>query len=1071
MSYNKINNITGWIVFLIAFIIYLLTVAPTASFWDCGEFIACSNELEVTHPPGAPLFLLLGRLFSMLAFNQPQDIAFMVNLMSVLSGAFTAMFTCWITMAFALKGWEKAQLPSSVKTVAVVCSGIIAGLSCTFADSIWWNSVEAEVYAMSSFFTACVVWLMMKWSARADQPDHLKWIVLIAYVMGLSLGVHLLNLLTIPALSLIYFFRKYTFSWRGLVVTLTLSVLILFIIQYGFLQYLLSIAWQFERLFTGTISREGANPTGLGMPRGTGAIVFAGIVTSLLLGILIYSQLKRKVLLNVVTLSIIVVLVGFSSYAVIFIRSNADPAVDMNNPENLLTFLSYMKREQYGDRPLVYGPMYSGQIVDIQPSGMRYMITDSMGRYVEDVEKNEYVYRDGDKVLFPRMYEPSKYTAGPFGYINYVADKGENVNDPRDDRPTRFEDLIFFFDYQMGHMYWRYFMWNFVGRASDIQGDGWESGLEPAAIRTINLHNKAKNHYYFIPLFVGLLGLVWQFFHSKKEAWVVMLLFLFTGIAIIIYLNQWPAQPRERDYSFAGSFQTFCIWMGLGVGFFTEWLYRYAKQLTAYFAGGICLIAPVLMGIENWDDHTRVGRYIDREFAYNLLNTCQPNAILFTGGDNDTFPLWYLQEVEGIRTDVRVVNLELLISDWYIDQMKVPHNGAMPVPITIPRADYMGEKGLVIRDFPSRRIEIPIDKAQLIDRGVLSIVEASWAEDTMKWDFPSRGSRGNPYILRKDLIIINILQNISRDHWQRPIYFASMMDPSSYLGLSDFFKLEGLAYRVVPVKRSVQTPNDMYMGWVGQDIMYENLTKNFLYSGLDDPNVYFDEHIREVIVGASYQSAFYRLGTSYANQISEWRIQNDLLSNLIESGANMTDTLTQIVQRNMELIDEMDETLDDESFHEMITKIELASNMLENNSISSESIRMRMKGNVQQINETLSKIDSLITFLTQHISDEALSYDYSDWAILTRIYQTAGMKEQLIHTIHQLANSGLEDIAQSVNVNRTLNPNESAFSAVLMSVQYLMRNGQVTEARNLADSLSSLTGDNRGYQLIDPGRP
>jgi len=1066
MSYRKINNLTGWFVFLFALIVYLLTVAPTASFWDCGEFIACSNELEVTHPPGAPLFLLLGRLFSMLAFNQTGEIAYMVNLMSVLSGAFTSMFICWITMAFAKKGLEDASLPEHTKIILLVLAGIVAGMSCTFADSIWWNAVEAEVYAMSSFFTAIVVWLMIMWSARADQPDHLKWIILIAYVMGLSLGVHLLNLLTIPALALIYYFRKYEFSWRGLFISLALSIFALLIIQYGILQYSFSIAWQFEKLFTGTISREGTNPTGLGMPKGTGSLLFAGLVIAIITGLLIYSHRTRSVALNTVVLCFTVILIGFSSYSVIFIRSNADPPIDMNNPEDLLSFLSYMRREQYGDRPLIYGPMYNGQVIDFKAGEMRYMTLDDKRRYVEDVEETEYIYRPGDKVLFPRMYETGRYRAGPFGYFNYVSDKGENLNDPRDDHPTRAEDFYFFLDYQLGHMYLRYFLWNFVGRASDIQNDSWESGLEPASVRMINRDNKAKNHYYFIPLFLGLLGLVWHSFHRKRDALVIGMLFIFTGVAIVVYLNQWPAQPRERDYSFAGSFQTFCIWIGMGVIFFAEWLYRYTKRYAAFISGAICLIGPLLMGIENWDDHTRKGRYIDREFAYNLLNTCEPNAILFTGGDNDTFPLWYIQEVEGVRTDVRVVNLELLISDWYIDQMKVPHNNAQPVPITVPRIDYMGEKGLVIRGFPSRTIEIPIDREALVEEGVLTKEQASWAADTMKWEFQARGSEENPYILRKDLIIMNILLNIAQDDWKRPVYFASMMDPASYVGLEDYFRLEGLAYRVVPVKASIDTPNDMYMGWVGQEIMSQHLTETFKYTGLDNPDVYFDEHIRTVIIGASYQNSFYRLAMSYARSIQKIEARNEVLRLASASPESPKDSLSRLIQENMQIIETANDRLDDETFNQLFIQLETASELLDTPEIRMEELEKNIEANTSLIQSYQQDIDDIISLMMERIPDKSIAYSYSDWALLTRIYQSAGMEAQLLGVISSISADALADISLAIRTGRQLQADEPALSAVFMSIQYLTRKGKLQEARQLADTLKQLTGDTRGEQLI-----
>lgn len=870
MNYKFINTLTGFFVFLVSLVVYLLTVSPTVSFWDCGEFIACSNELEVTHPPGAPLFLLLGRLFSMMAGGNVMNIAYMVNLLSVLSAACTSMLTCWIATYFTRNALQEMEVDSTQKVIMSQVAGLVAGLSCTFADSLWWNAVEAEVYAMSSFFTALVVWLMCKWDERAHEVDHLKWIILIAYIMGLSIGVHLLNLLTIPALALVYYFRKYDFTWQGFFITLVLSLSIVLFVQYGIIQYTFSLAWLFEKVFTGTISKDGAQVGGWGLPMGTGFLVFASLIFVSIIALIIYSQKKNKIALNTIAICTFVILTGFSSYSLIFIRSGADPAIDMNNPENLLTFLSYMRREQYGDRPLVYGPMYNSGIVALEEGAMQYVLLDSVGRYVEDERRRSYVYEPGSNVVFPRMYDPSKYNAGPFAYDYWVKNKGEDPQNPMDDRPTYGENLSFFLGYQVNHMYLRYFMWNFVGRASDIQGESWESGLEPKAQRQYNAGNKAKNHYYFIPLLLGLLGLIWQANTKGKDAAIVAFLFFFTGLAIIIYLNQTPGQPRERDYSYAGSFQTFCIWIGMGALFLWEMLRRFHAVISMAIAGLVSVLGPLLMAYQNWDDHTRKGRYIDREFAYNLLNTCAPNAVLFTGGDNDTFPLWYIQEVEGVRTDVRIVNLELLVSDWYVDQMKESKNGALPVPITMNRNEYVGESAIFIPDYLPKTLRLLIQKDALVKQAFLSPEEAIWATDTMEWKVPTKGSSNNPYILRRDSVILNIVQNVAKENWQRPVYFAGLLSQSSFFGLEDFLRLEGLAYRVVPIKSSEKTPNDLYYGWVGQEQARQNLMEKYLYSELNNPKVYFDDHARGVVIQASYRMAFYRLCNTYADQIAAY---------------------------------------------------------------------------------------------------------------------------------------------------------------------------------------------------------
>lgn len=885
MTYQRINNLTGWGVFLVSLVVYLLTVAPTASFWDCSEFIACANELEVTHPPGAPLFLLIGRLFAMLSAGDPTSVALMVNLVSVLASAATAMLICWTVTMLAAKGLRLSPLRGPARTVAIMGAGAIAGLTAAFADSFWFNAVEAEVYALSSFFTALVVWLMFKWEQRADEPDHTRYLILIAYVMGLSIGVHLLNLLTIPALALVYFYRKHRFSWAGLAATLGVSVVLLAFIQYGIIQQTFELAWAFERFFTGTVSRSGEVLSGLGWPRGSGAVVFAVLVVALLGGLIAWSQLRGKVLLNTVMLGITVVMIGFSSYTLVLLRSQVDPPIDMNNPENLLTFLSYMRREQYGDRPLLKGPMYHAQpqrdaqgYAVTEPGDTKYLLLPEEERYVLDMEVPEYQYEEEAVFWFPRMYDPGRYDAGPFGYIEYVDDKGENLRSPYDDQPTWGENFVFFLDYQLYHMYLRYLMWNFVGRESDEQDARWESGLELAeGLRYLphRAENKGKNHYFYLPLLFGLLGLIWHSLTDQRRAVVVGMLFFFTGIAIILYLNQYPLQPRERDYSYAGSFQTFAMWVGMGVLFLTDLLTQRLKRWAPVVSIAVVAVAPLLMLAQNWDDHTRKGRWVDVEFAQNLLDSCAPNAVLFTGGDNDTFSLWYMQEVEGYRTDVRVVNLELLISDWYIDQMKQPKNQSPPLPLSLE--DYAGEANMVIQPFAPMTVELPADSAALVQNGVLTPEETTWADSVMRWEVPGRG--GGRYLLRKDSVLINLLRNVAADGWQRPVYFANTLSPSSFLNLDNYLRLEGLAYRVVPVAASEQTPEDLYYGWVGQSRSYDFLLNEMKTTGLADPSVYLDEHIRDIIIG-NYRNAYFRVARSYAVQVGEWRSVADSLDQL-----------------------------------------------------------------------------------------------------------------------------------------------------------------------------------------------
>lgn len=863
-TYSRLNTLTGWTVFALSLFVYLSTVAPTASFWDCGEFIACANELEVTHPPGAPLFLLLGRIMAMLA-GSPQKVAFMVNLLSVFSGAFTALFTCWSVTMLVRKALADSNYTEHERVVATLFAGAVAGLTCAFCDSVWFNSVEAEVYAMSGLCTATVVWLMLKWDAHADEPDNLRWIVLIAYIVGLSTGVHLLNLLTIPALAMVYYFRKYTFSWQGALTAFGIGVGILGAIQYGILQYTFVLAWQLEKFFTGAVSRDGTDAGGLGMPIGTGLMIEMLLIGALLIGGLVITYRKKQVVAHISLLACSLIMLGFSSYTVIIVRSGVTPPLDMNNPENVLTFLSYMRREQYGDRPLFRGVRYNAQpmadergYAQLEDLGMQYILQKGDKKYVEDAQKQDYAYDPADRVFFPRMYDMGKYNAGEFGYRNYVKLQGRDENSPYDDAPTYGEDFAFFWDYQLRHMYWRYFMWNFAGKHSDIQDANSEgtSWTRPKHDHPDYIHNKGTNHFYYLPFLWGILGLIWHFTIRRRDAAFVGMLFFFTGIAIILYLNQTPMQPRERDYSYVGSFMTFAMWVGMGVLFMMEMLRKYLGHIAVWVAGVISLLIPGIMLVQGWDDHSRAGRWVDIEFAKNMLDSCAPNAILFTGGDNDTFPLWYVQEVEGYRTDVRLVNMELLHSDWYIDQMRLPQNGAAGIPLTMDSRSYSGEANIAFQGVSPHTVSLPVDKNALLAAGVLSPREAALADSVVSWK-----PRIRSYLLRRDSVAINMLQNIAADSWKRPVYFANMLGTENYLGLEDYMRVEGLAYRLIPVKRdSLLTINDPYTGTCAPDLMMKRMMQ-FSYRGLDDASVNLDEHIRGSIVN-NYRSMFFRLAAA-----------------------------------------------------------------------------------------------------------------------------------------------------------------------------------------------------------------
>lgn len=871
MDFKRINNLTGWGVFAFAWIVYLLTMAPTASFWDCGEFIACANELEVPHPPGAPFFLILGRVFAIFA-GTAENVPVMLNILSTLCAAFTVLFTFWITTYLGkrliVKTNEDGSL-TSMQTLVVMGAGVVGAMACTFADSFWFNAVEAEVYAMSSFFTAVVVWLMFKWEERADEPGNERWIILIAYLMGLSIGVHLLNLLTIPALAFIYYFRKYEFTWRGFLATGFVSVVILGVIQTGIILYTFDIAWSFEKFLVGTTFNNGSVKSGLGMPVGSGIFIWLTILIGGLIFLAWYSNKQKKPLLNLATLCAIVIYIGFSSYAMIPIRSNANPAIDENNPDNSYTFLRYMKREQYGDRPLLRGPLYNAQPVAFKEGGMEYVLDKETGRYRELGEKRKYEYRPEDMKWFPRMYydQQNRWLNGPHAYVNYVRRKGSDPRSKNDDRPTGGEDFNFFLDYQVWHMYGRYFMWNFAGKQGDVQDMDWESGLNVNEVSAMpsNIKNEpSKNHFYMLPLLLGFLGLYWQSQKKSQDAIVIGLLFFFTGLAIVIYLNQYPMQPRERDYSFAGSFQTFAIWIGLGVIALHDSLKKLAKGAAPYLAIGLGLIPPVMMGYQGWDDHSRAGRYLAPDSAYNLLNSLAPNAILFTNGDNDTFPLWYIQEVENVRPDVRVLCLSYVNTDWYIDQMYQKVNQSEPLPLTLKQSQYLGQKSQGWNQGSKERIRmrIPAETDQLKTNEVITDREVEKVQNPMTWDVPTRGGGSMRYLELKDRVVLNLVENISKNGWDRPIYFANTVSRSSYLGLDKYLRLEGMAYRITPVVDPLPAdPYDFYVGGIEPDLMRTNIMEKFRYRNLNNPDVYYDENSRRTLI--NYQSIAYRLANFY----------------------------------------------------------------------------------------------------------------------------------------------------------------------------------------------------------------
>jgi len=894
-NFKQLNIIVGWLTFLVAAITYLLTIEPTASFWDCGEFITTSFKLEVGHPPGAPFFMILGRLFNLFAIDNAH-VAVMVNAMSALASAFTIMFLFWTITHLAKKLVKADGEYTSGQMIAILGSGVVGALAYTFSDTFWFSAVEGEVYASSSLFTAMVFWAILKWENEADEPRANRWIILIAYLMGLSIGVHLLNLLAIPAIVFVYYFRKYKVTRNGILISSALSLLILGVVMYVIIPGVVTVATWFELMFV----------NGMGLPYNTGVIIYALLLVGGLIYGIIYTIQKKLVLWNTVILGVLVILIGYSSFAMIVIRSSANPPMDQNSPDNVFALLGYLNREQYGDRPLVYGQYYNTPLdkyVDDKP----YYVQKG-GKYVVADMRQKPLFDSNLSTVFPRMY--SRDSEHIEAYKQWANIKGRSVQVTGEDGdaktiqiPTFGENLKFFFRYQVNQMYFRYFMWNFSGRQSDIQSQGdimngnWITGINFLDSQRLgdqnNLpqeyrNNKAKNKYYLFPLILGIIGIFFMYnrgVDGRKDLWTVFLLFFMTGLAIVIYLNQSPLQPRERDYAYAGSFYAFTIWIGIGVLALYEGLKKYVPDtMSAGVASGLALLlVPVLMGAENWDDHDRSNRYTARDFGANYLNTCAPNAIIFTNGDNDTFPLWYNQETEGVRTDVRVCNLSYFQTDWYVDQMKSKAYNSEPLPISFTHDLYVqGKRDVIylmedprlkgsvelkkaldfVRDedkrtkleqadyaayIPSKKLYLVVDKAAVIRNKAVDPEDYDKIVDTIKIDLSSKH-----YITKDELMTLDMIAN---NNWERPIYFAITIGRDKYMNLQDYFQHEGFADRLVPIK----TPSDggINFGRVNTRLMYKNVMETFKWGNMNNPKVYIDENNARMMM--NIRSTFNRL--------------------------------------------------------------------------------------------------------------------------------------------------------------------------------------------------------------------
>ncbi len=880
MSFKRINNITGWAICIIAAFVYLSTMEATGSFWDCGEFASSAYKLQIPHPPGAPLFILLGRIF-MIPFS-PEHAVTGINAMSALMSAFTILFLFWSITHFARKIMERNNPNplSSQQIFSIMAAGVVGALAYTFSDSFWYSAVESEVYASSSFFTAIVFWAALKWEHEVTQEKLNgvkgnftradRWLILIFYLIGLAVGVHLLNILTIPAIVMIYYFRRFKTTKWGTFWAFIIGCVITGIVQVPMIQWTIKLAGQFDILFKNSF----------GLPFFAGFTFFFVLLAVIIYLLLRLANKKNWNYLRLAMWSFAFVLLGFSTYYTTIIRSLADPAIDMFNVDNPVSLVGYLSREQYGDWPIVYGPDFTAD-----PSDQRYVDTYVKGQkeYEKKGKKVVTEYASEDKHIFPRMWDASNDQ----GHADYYASFAGIGKDPKTghylDKPTMGDNIGFFFSYQFNWMYWRYFMWNFAGKQNDLQGvdmgnvrDGnWITGIpfwdnarlgNQSSMPDSLKNNKAHNRLFALPLLLGILGLIYQYQKDKSDTLVVGLLFFFTGIAIVLYLNQAGNQPRERDYAYVGSFYAFAMWIGLGVLYVKELLEKYIKnsKMANYAAAVICVLAvPVLMAAQEWDDHDRSHKTLAPDLATDYLQSCAPNAILITFGDNDTYPLWFAQEVLGVRRDIRVINSSLLGTDWYINQLRYAVNKSAPIDViwsqdqilgsnrdaiyylpNLPGAtvdqskpmnlysmmkDYAGSddpsrmynnNGDYLNVFPTKKVFVPVDTNLVKENGTVQPGDSVVNE--LVFDIPKNA------IGKNESAILNI---IAANQWKRPIYFTS---PYSDLGFQQYLRTDGLSYRLVPVKNS--EVNDSWS--------YDVMMKKFRFGNANVPGVYFDEENR-----------------------------------------------------------------------------------------------------------------------------------------------------------------------------------------------------------------------------------
>ena len=923
MNFNRWDKLVGWAVFAIAALTYLFTMEPSSSLWDCAEFIATSYKLEVGHPPGAPLFMLMARIATMFAPNS-YYVPHMVNGMNCLASAFCILFLFWTITHLARRIFTAGgRTMSEGDKIAVLGAGAVGALAYTFTDTFWFSAVEGEVYALSSMFTALVVWLMLKWEEQADEPHSSRWIVLIAYLMGLSIGVHILNLLTIPALVFIYYFKRYkSVTLKGMALATLLSLAILGFINGIIIPYTVYLGAMVDLFAVNT----------LGLPVNTGIVVFALALLGVLGWGIVRTHRAGKKMWNLVLVCTTMILVGFSSYATVTIRAVANPPMNSNNPNNPHALLSVLNRDQYGNRPLLYGQYYSSPIDDYVES-TSYHYNAETKEYDKIVTLTGYTYPSEFKHIFPRLWNTLKGEAAYKPWAAYrtkidvlrdengevvrdengkamrgeVLDFGRKVYDSVTGEsfiePTFGENLYYFFTYLLNYMYWRYFLWNFVGRQDDIQaGDetilhgNWLSGITPldeaylgpqSDLPSEMANNPARNRYFFLPFVLGLLGLIYQLNRDQKNFSVVMWLFIMMGIALVVYFNTCPSEPRERDYVYAGSFYAFCIWIGLGVLALRDvmgYVLGRDAKLTAALATVIALGVPTLLAAENWDDHDRSGRTTARDIGWNYLQSLPENAIVINYGDNDTFPLWYNQEVDGVRPDVRIMNSSYLGGEWYIDEMKTRANEAAGVPFSLPSSKYSfvndflpvadrvkrvidakeligfiaDEKdntkvqlsdGTLVDYVPGRRIAIPVNKDNAIKAGIVKEQDRDLMVDTVYINISERKRS----IEKSEMMLLDLLANFD---WKRPICFTQVYILQDF-GLLDYLQYDGYAYRLVPILTPYQSSWEI--GRIDTEWTYPRLMETFRYGNLADEDVHVDHFLQYNISASKARESFARV--------------------------------------------------------------------------------------------------------------------------------------------------------------------------------------------------------------------